>query len=123
MKNKGCTHEERGVVHEMDKGCICGEHEQYSSNKTQINNTQSSIPVSTNTAEPPTAFAQFWNLYPLKEIAGEKDLTGQAWRNLNPSYELATEIIGALEQQIGIWKDSGEFARDNGRWIPKMNRT
>ena len=59
------------------------------------------------------AFNEFWQIYPYKvsRITAE-----QAWARLNPSKELAAEIIAGVKKH----RDRNEsWRRDKGRYIPK----
>lgn len=59
------------------------------------------------------AFEEFWKIYPYKvsRITAE-----QAWARLNPSKELAAEIIAGVKKH----RDKNEsWRRDKGRYIPK----
>jgi hypothetical protein len=56
-------------------------------------------------------FDKFWSAYP-KKIA--KEPARKAWHKLNPSPELITEILTAIEKQ----QCSDQWTKDRGKFIP-----
>jgi hypothetical protein len=57
-------------------------------------------------------FITFWEAYPKKKKHVE---ARQVWDELNPSDELAAEIVAAVERQ----KHWDEWNRERGRYIPE----
>ena len=71
--------------------------------KEQTDNT---APASGN------AFTAFWEAYPSKI---DRESAWSAWKTLNPTVEIAREIMVSLQ----AWKKSGQWTEDGGRYIPK----
>jgi hypothetical protein len=59
----------------------------------------------------PDAFAVFWKAYPRKVA---KEAAMRAWKKLNPTGELADEIVVAVRGQ-SRWE---QWTRDGGKFIP-----
>jgi hypothetical protein len=57
------------------------------------------------------AFDTFWAAYP-RQVG--KDAARAAWRKRNPTSELVTQILAALEWQ----RRSDQWIRDGGRFVP-----
>ncbi len=56
-------------------------------------------------------FSKFWSVYPKKQGKGAAE---KAWRVLNPSDELFSQIISA----VNLAKQCDQWNRDNGLYIP-----
>ena len=56
-------------------------------------------------------FTAFWDAYP-KKI--DRSGAWEAWKALNPSEELARQILSSLD----AWSKSGRWTEDGGRYIP-----
>ena len=61
--------------------------------------------------EPDEAFLRFWEEYPNR--VAKRDAI-RAWQKLKPEAELVARIM----QGLARWKQSDEWTRDNGRYIP-----
>ncbi len=57
-------------------------------------------------------FNHFWSLYPQKVA---KQNAREAFQKLNPSDQLLTQLLTALQQQI----DAYDVLQNQGRWVPK----
>jgi hypothetical protein len=56
-------------------------------------------------------FSQFWAIYPKK---ANKTQARQVWQEIDPTTELAEQIVKAVERQRG----TEQWQRDGGRYIP-----
>lgn len=57
------------------------------------------------------AFTLFWDDYPNKV---DRDDAWEAWKSLDPD----AETVGKIEAGLDVWKKSGQWLDDDGRYIP-----
>lgn len=81
-------------------------------NKNDKNNKNDKKYINTcANAQAQTGFDEFWKSYPKKRSKGDAE---KAFTKLNPSRELLTKMLNALEQA----KTCKDWARDNGQFVP-----
>lgn len=61
-------------------------------------------------------FFDFWNSYP-KSARLNFELAKREWIKLNPSDELAQEIVNSLT----LWIKSDQWKKDNGKYVPSAH--
>ena len=87
--------------------------QQYHNNDNKVNKVNKGINTSYSATDRAftDSFDQFWKEYP-KKVAKQSAL--KAWKKINPDDELFRKIMDGLKR----WKDSGEWDRDGGQYIP-----